>query len=116
MNIEELKEMLRKHPRDLDDKCDAFKSCTAEEYKALALYALEVLCKGSMYTRPRYDNDGWAAHHISKAIFEEQDFFDPYADQPFLDKALAICPWYIGRYLEPPINDELKDYPSKEEK
>ena len=44
-------------------------------------------------------NTGWAAHHITKAVFEEQDIFDPYKDNDFIEKASLICPYYINRYV-----------------
>ena len=98
MNMDRLKKIIENNPRDLDDKCDLFKKCTAEEYEDLALFALETLCKGRKFTKRRDDADGWAAHHITKAFFEEQDIFDPYADAGFIQAAAKICPWYILRY------------------
>jgi len=99
-DIVNLKMMLMRNPRDFDDKCERFKNCTAEEYKELALFALEILSKSGKFTQCRTDNIGWAAHHITKAIFEEQDIFDPYEDKQFIADAANLCPWYIKRYTE----------------
>lgn len=46
-----------------------------------------------------HDQSGQTAHDISKAIFEEQDLFDPYTDAAFLAAAERILPWYIRRYV-----------------
>ena len=96
--------VLAKNPRDLDDKCDLFKKCTAVQYKALALFALRTLCGYENFTRCRTDNAGWDAHHITKAIFEEQEIFDPYSDMDFIKEAADICPWYILRYTEDAVS------------
>ena len=100
--FDKLKSLLANCPRDLDDKCDRFKQCTAEEYKELALHALRTLCKGKGFNVCRTDENGWAAHHITKAIFEETpiDSFDPYADKEFIEVAAALCPWYVRRYTD----------------
>jgi hypothetical protein len=82
-DIEKLRKVLAANPRDFDDKCDRFKSCTADEYKELALFALKTLCKNGKFIQCRTDKYGWAAHHITKAVFEEQDIFDPYKDAEF---------------------------------
>ena len=98
--IEKLRAMLANNPRDFDDKCERFSECTAEEYMELALFSLKTLCKGKTFNKCRTDDCGWAAHHITKAIFEEQSIFDPYADKDFITEAESVCPWYIRRYLD----------------
>jgi len=106
--IEKLQAVLTSNPRDFDDKCDLFQKCTAEDYKALALFALRTLCKGGKFTSCRTDDKGWAAHHITKAIFEEQSIFDPYRDGDFIAEAVAICPWYVLRYTDGIIIPETR--------
>ena len=97
---DKLKQLLIENPRNLDDKCDCFLKCTHNEYKELALFSLSELCtKHGNFEKCRTDNAGWAAHHITKAIFEEQDIFDSYEDEDFIQQAIAICPYYIKRYL-----------------
>jgi len=98
--ISKLRAILAENPRDLDDKCDLFKNCTAEEYKELALFSLRTLCKNMRFHKRRTSEKGWAAHHITKAIFEEQSIFDPYSDPGFIADAAKICPWYVLRYTE----------------
>jgi hypothetical protein len=101
-SFDELKTILKKNPRDLDDKCDLFKYCTVKEYKTLALFALDTLCNNDpqRFCQCLANADGWAAHHITKAIFEEQSIFDPYEDKQFIADAEVICPWYIRRYVK----------------
>ena len=103
--MNELKLLLQENPRNFDDECELFKKCTVEEYKEMALFALSELSKQGSFIEQRTDNAGWAAHHITKAIFEEQDIFDPYSDNEFLEKAAATCPYYINRYI---IQDNFK--------
>ncbi|MCL2853333.1 MAG: hypothetical protein FWE20_09955 [Defluviitaleaceae bacterium] len=98
--MDKLRAILTNNPRDFDDKCDLFSKCGAEEYKELALFALRALCKNGKFNKCRTDAKGWAAHHITKAVFEEQGIFDPYGDKEFITKAAAVCPWYVLRYTE----------------
>lgn len=44
------------------------------------------------FTHCRTDTAGWAAHYVTKAVFEEQDLFDPYADREFLEEAEKLLP------------------------
>lgn len=102
-SVEELKVILSSEPRALDDRCGLFKQCTPEQYKELALHAMTAARGGippEQFNHCRTDISGWAMHHITKAVFEEQDIFDPYADQGFIEAAAAICPWYVKRYTE----------------
>ena len=64
-------------------------------YKELALYAMECISQkyGPDHFAQRHDDEaGWAAHHITKAVFEEQDVFDPYLDQKFIQEAARLLP------------------------
>lgn len=72
-------------------------------YKELALYAMECVSQRygpDHFTQRQDDGAGWMAHHITKAVFEEQDVFDPYLDQGFIRDAAKHLPWYINRYAE----------------
>lgn len=96
-----LKSVLWDDPQALDDKHFMFVVYGAEDYKELALYALSALSlqEDGDFNHCRDDAAGRTAHHITKAIFEEQGVFDPYGDQEFLSKAIELCPWYVKRYL-----------------
>ena len=101
VNMNKLRRVLTANPRNLDDKRDLFKDCAPDEYKELVLHALTVLCKNNGdFTACRTDEIGWSAHHITKAVFEEQSVFDPYSDEGFIQEMAGICPWYITRYTE----------------
>ena len=95
-----LRSILRDDPCAFDDQCDLFRICPTDWYRELALYAMKCVAQahGSPMTECVHDQNGWAAHHISKAIFEEQDVFDPYTDAAFLATAERILPWYVRRY------------------
>lgn len=72
-------------------------------YKELALYAMECISQKygpDHFAQHRNDEAGWITHHITKAVFEEQDLFDPYSDQGFILEAARLLPWYIKRYTE----------------
>ena len=96
-----LREILRNDPSAFDDQCDLFRSYPLDWYKELALYAMRCVARthGSPMAESVHDQNGQTAHHISKAIFEEQDLFDPYTDAAFLAAAERILPWYIRRYV-----------------
>ena len=102
-NFHQLQAILKENPNALDDRCDLFKAQPSEWYKELALYAMECIAvaRGPEYfTACRHDADGQAAHHVTKAIFEEQDVFDPYGDWQFICAAAALLPWYVKRYTK----------------
>lgn len=109
--INMLKDILTKKPLDLDDKCDLFKFCNAEEYKELAVFALQTLCKTENFNYCRTNDAGWAAHHITKAIFEKQNIFDPYSDADFIASIEEACPWYVHPYTQKEFNTlKYKEY------
>lgn len=95
-----LRSILQNEPRAFDDQCDLFRAYPPDWYKELALYAMKCVAQahGSPMAECVHNQNGWAAHHISKAIFEEQDIFDPYTDTAFLAAAEHILPWYVQRY------------------
>ena len=95
-----LREILRNDPSAFDTQSDLFRSYPLDWYKELALYAMRCVVRthGSPMTECVHDQNGYAAHHISKVIFEEQDIFDPYINTAFLAAAERILPWYIRRY------------------
>lgn len=98
-----LMHILWKRPRDLDDKCDLFRRQPVEWYKEMALHAMRSISYEQgpgRFSQCRHDPSGWDAHHVTKAVFEEQDLFDPYIDREFLEEAEKLLPWYIKRYTE----------------
>ena len=97
-----LRGILRDDPRALDDQCELFCACPPDWYKELALYAMRriALVHGLPMTEGVQSEHEWAAHHVTKAVFEEQDLFDPYSDTAFLNSAAAILPWYVRRYTK----------------
>ncbi len=98
-----LMSLLWANPRALDDQCDLFRRQPADWYKEMALHAMKSISHElgpDQFTHCRHDLSGWAAHHVTKAIFEEQDTFDPYGDREFLEEAERLLPWYIKRYTE----------------
>lgn len=98
-----LRAILKKDPRALDDQCDLFRRQPADWYKELALAAMKAISEKlgpEQFTHCRRDTEGWAAHHVTKAVYEEQDVFDPYTDREFTKAAAALLPWYVARYTE----------------
>lgn len=98
-----LMHMVWDRPRDLDDKCGLFLRQPVEWYKELALHAMRSISYipgPEQFTHCRHDLSGWAAHHVTKAVFEEQDLFDPYADLEFIQAARKLLPWYVSRYAD----------------
>lgn len=98
-----LRDILEKDPLAFDDRCDLFRRQPVDWYKELALFAMERISTHfgpGQFTGRRHDMAGWAAHHVTKAVFEEQDLFDPYSDREFLEEAEKFLPWYIKRYTE----------------
>ena len=99
----ELMSMVWVEPRDFRDKCDLFRRQPVDWYKEIALHAMKSVSHRlgpDQFTHCRTDTAGWAAHYVTKAVFEEQDLFDPYADREFLEEAEKLLPWYIKRYVE----------------
>lgn len=101
-NFHRLAAQLRDDPCAFRDHSDDFKAYPFW-YKELALYAME--CVSQKYGPDHFakrldDKAGWMAHHITKAVFEEQDKFDPYSDPGFIQEAARLLPWYIKRYTE----------------
>lgn len=98
-----LMSMVWANPRALDDRCDLFRRQPVDWYKEIALHAMKSISHGLgpvQFTHCRHDLAGWAAHHVTKAVFEEQDLFDPYTDREFIEEAAKLLPWYIRRYTE----------------
>lgn len=97
-----LERILSGEPRAFDDRCELFTKQPVEWYRELALHAMKII-SGPIgpdgFAQCRHDSAGWAAHHVTKAVFEEQDVFDPYADKEFIAAARALLPWYIDRYV-----------------
>lgn len=90
-------------PRALDDRSHIFLRQPADWYKEIALHAMKSISNNfgpEQFSHCRTDTAGWAAHHVTKAVFEEQDLFNPYEDQEFLEEAKKLLPWYINRYVE----------------
>ena len=90
-------------PRDLREKPGLFRRLPVDWYKEIALHAMKSVSHRlgpDQFTHCRTDTAGWAAHYVTKAVFEEQDLFDPYADREFLEEAEKLLPWYIKRYEE----------------
>lgn len=72
-------------------------------FAAQHIYAMECASKKygpDHFAQRRNDEAGWIVHHITKAVFEEQDVFDPYSDQKFIQEAVRLLPWYVKRYTE----------------
>lgn len=89
-------------PRALDDQSHIFLRQPADWYKEIALHAMKSISHNlgpEQFSHCRTDTAGWAAHHVTKAVFEEQDLFLPYADFDFLKEAKSLLPWYIERYV-----------------
>ena len=98
-----LEAILDKEPRAFRDRCDLFRAQPADWYIELALHAMKVISDRhgpEHYDHCQHDIDGWAAHYVTKAVFEEQDVFDPYADREFIAEARTLLPWYISRYVD----------------
>lgn len=90
-------------PRALDDQSHIFLRQPADWYKEIALHAMKSISHTlgpEQFTHQRADVLGWQAHHVTKAVFEEQGLFDPYKDQEFLEAAGSLLPWYVKRYTE----------------
>ena len=90
-------------PRDLREKPGLFRRLPVDWYKEIALHAMKSVSHRmgpDQFTHCRTDTAGWAAHYVTKAVFEEQDLFDPFADREFLEEAEKLLPWYIKRYVE----------------
>lgn len=91
------------NPSALDDQRDLFCSCPADWYKEIALHAMKSISHElgpDQFTHCLHDPIGYVAHHVTKAVFEEQDTFDPYGDREFLEEAKQLLPWYVKRYTE----------------
>lgn len=98
-----LMSMVWANPRSLDDKCDLFRQQPVDWYKEIALHAMKSISHElgpDQFSHCRHDTAGWAAHQVTKAVFEEQDIFDPYSNREFLEEAEKLLPWYIKRYTE----------------
>lgn len=98
-----LRAILEKDPRAFSDRPDIFRAQPVDWYKELALFAMEKISSllgPDQFTSCRTDLAGWAAHYVTKAVFEEQDLFDPYSDREFVREAGKLLPWYINRYTE----------------
>lgn len=89
------------HPSALDNRKELFERQPVDWYKEIALHSMKSISHTlgpEQFTHRRDDVLGWQAHHVTKAVFEEQDLFDPYADGEFLKEAESLLPWYIKRY------------------
>lgn len=99
----ELMSMVWATPSVLDSKKDLFEAQPVNWYKEIALHAMKSISHTlgpEQFSHMRTDVLGWQAHHVTKAVFEEQELFDPYSDQEFLEEAERLLPWYIKRYTE----------------
>lgn len=102
-NFHRLMSIVWATPRALDDRCNLFRSQPVDWYKEIALHAMKSISHElgpDQFAHCRHDVAGWAAHRVTKAVFEEQDLFDPYSDREFLEDAKKLLPWYICRYTE----------------
>jgi len=116
MTLDTLKTKVKADPTNIG-WAHKVKGLTPCEYKWIALIALKAIAKnkplmtcGIMDAQaqglisPKMDCAKsaryWAAHTVSKDIFEGQSFFDPYQDAEFIKQAAEICPHYILRYTE----------------
>ena len=90
-------------PSALDNQKELFEQQPVDWYKEIALHAMKSISHTlgpEQFTHQRADVLGWQAHHVTKAVFEEQGLFDPYKDQEFLEAAGSLLPWYVKRYTE----------------
>lgn len=90
-------------PSALDNQKELFEQQPVDWYKEIALHAMKSISHTlgpEQFTHQRADVLGWQAHHVTKAVFEEQGLFDPYKDQEFLEAAGSLLPWYVKRYAE----------------
>ena len=88
-------------PSALNSQKELFEMQPVDWYKEIALHSMKSISHTlgpEQFTHRRDDVLGWQAHHVTKAVFEEQDLFDPYADVEFLKEAESLLPWYIKRY------------------
>lgn len=95
-----LKSLLKENPAALYEQSEVFKAYPSR-YRELALYAMECVSSKQgtgQVTHRCTDAAGWIAHHITKAVFEEQEVFDAYHDKEFIQRAAAFLPWYVWRY------------------
>ena len=90
-------------PSALDNQKELFEQQPVDWYKEIALHAMKSISHTlgpEQFTHQRADVLGWQAHHVTKAVFEEQGLFAPYKDQEFLEAAGSLLPWYVKRYTE----------------
>lgn len=98
-----LMSMVWADPCALYDRHDLFRAQPVDWYKEIALHAMKRISHAlgpEQFDHCRHDTSGWDAHHVTKAVFEEQHLFDPYTEQDFLEAAEKLLPWYIKRYME----------------
>lgn len=99
----ELVSIVWEMPSALDSQKELFEQQPVDWYKEIALHAMKSISHTlgpEQVTHQRVDVLGWQAHHVTKAVFEEQGLFDPYSDKEFLKAAENLLPWYIKRYTE----------------
>ncbi len=91
------------NPRALDDLGSLFRCQPVDWYEEIALHAMKSVSHElgpDQFNHCRHDTAGWAAHHVTKAVFEEQDIFNPFDSRDFLEEARKLLPWYVNRYTE----------------
>lgn len=88
----------------------SFSKMTPQEYKECTLLAFRLMADehGIVSEKPEKLTPGaWVAHRMSKKLFEEQTFIDPYADESFLEELKKYSPYYVGRYCHEMTLDEF---------
>lgn len=87
-----------------------FREMTADEYKQMTLLAFETAARqyGVIDQEPekKISCAAFAWHHLTKHLFEEQSYIDPYADPEFLNAIKSFAPYYAGRYTESMTMDD----------
>ncbi len=108
----ELLTLVENKPRLIYSASRPLEVRTADEYKACCVAALRSLSRKAGHNFPQKGtgDNHWDAHHITKRIFEEQNIFDPYADQAFLDEITPLCTYYVLRYVAPEENPKASDF------
>ncbi len=79
-----------------------FQDMTADEYKQMTLLAFETAARryGVIDRKPEKEIScvAIAWRNLTKHLFEEQNYIDPYADPEFLSAVKALAPYYVGYY------------------
>lgn len=103
MTYFELQDAVSWHPELLHTRPDLFDELSSDEYKGLAGFALAVMKTRTGIKWPAEEipgPDGEALEQLTRAIYEEQDIFDPYVDYRFHCCAVACGGCYVTRYTD----------------